>query len=460
MNAYPSSNTSRIPRERRKSTHPERHFWPMYVVASGILAISAGFLLGGSLFLLRLTGRRESSWQAAAIQAHGHVQLFGWGGLMVLGIGLHFLPRLFSVRIPRPSWPVAILVLMVSGLVLRAVCQPASAVRSEVATRVGTFGLVVAAVLELAAALMTAWLIATMLRRRMTASRRVPSAGVTALIGIAFSSFLIALLVNTIGSVQTARASDRLVPLATDNGTVILGLIGFLVAISIAMSARLFPLYVQTALPRERWLRATAVTLAAGVILKSSGTAMHGDALVGLGQVAQGVSFLCCLVALRVFESRWRLPRRQVKIATDPLQLHIVTSYIWLAAAGVFSVVDGFNRFGISVWEVPQDAERHMIGAGFITVLILGVGAEMLPGLARTPLRWPAARWMTLILANAAALVRVFPLLISGIPSQVADATMASAGLLGGAAIAVFLVNVPLKIRAGSTSDRQTSHVC
>lgn len=55
--------------------------WPPFVRTAIALAITAGFGLGGT------------RWPAAE-QAHGHIQVFGWAGLMVLGVGFHFLPRL------------------------------------------------------------------------------------------------------------------------------------------------------------------------------------------------------------------------------------------------------------------------------------------------------------------------------------------------------------------------------
>lgn len=60
---------------------------------------------------------------------------------------------------------------------------------------------------------------------------------------------------------------------------------------------------------------------------------------------------------------------------------------------------------------MSRDVEFHALGVGFITVLILGVGARLLPGFARRPLRNPALVWLTLALGNGTALLRVGPLL-------------------------------------------------
>ena len=86
------------------------------------------------------------------------------------------------------------------------------------------------------------------------------------------------------------------------------------------------------------------------------------------------------------------------------------------------------------------DAERHIIGAGFVTLLILGEGANLLPGFGRRPLRTQALVWTTLILGNLAALLRVGPVLLPGVlPSAW---LLSSAGLFGLLAILVFAINV------------------
>src|SRR3954454_21212899 len=61
---------------------------PPFIWTATLLAIVGGFGLGGSLFL------HQTAWPVPAAQAHGHVQLFGWAGLLILGVGLHLLPRL------------------------------------------------------------------------------------------------------------------------------------------------------------------------------------------------------------------------------------------------------------------------------------------------------------------------------------------------------------------------------
>jgi hypothetical protein len=61
--------------------------WPPFVHVSLWLTITAGFGLGGALFAAQAMCVPIGLWWLAAAQQHGHIQLFGWAGLMVLSVG-------------------------------------------------------------------------------------------------------------------------------------------------------------------------------------------------------------------------------------------------------------------------------------------------------------------------------------------------------------------------------------
>src|SRR5919199_70478 len=98
--------------------------WPAFVWAAVGLALSAGFGLGGALFAAPGLGLPIGAWWPAAAQVHAHVQLFGWAGLMVLGVGFHFLPRLRGRPLAHRERARTVLWLVAGGLVLRSVAQP------------------------------------------------------------------------------------------------------------------------------------------------------------------------------------------------------------------------------------------------------------------------------------------------------------------------------------------------
>lgn len=68
------------------------------------LLLDAGFGFGFAA-VLTLTSALAvplGPWWPALAQAHGHLQLYGWAGLFVLGVAFHFLPRLRGTPLTAP----------------------------------------------------------------------------------------------------------------------------------------------------------------------------------------------------------------------------------------------------------------------------------------------------------------------------------------------------------------------
>jgi uncharacterized protein involved in response to NO len=88
-------------------------------------ACVAGFPIGAHLSFVMGFGFALGPGFASFVQLHGHLQLMDWTGLFVMGISLHFLPRLAGVAIAQPQWLNRILWCMGSGLALRSVAHAA-----------------------------------------------------------------------------------------------------------------------------------------------------------------------------------------------------------------------------------------------------------------------------------------------------------------------------------------------
>ena len=103
---------------------PGRDVWQPFVASAISLSVIAGFGLGAGLFSLGALDRSSGAWWAAAAQVHGHIQYAGWAGLIVLGVGLHFLPRLAGAPSISRRRALQALALLLAGLMIRAVAQP------------------------------------------------------------------------------------------------------------------------------------------------------------------------------------------------------------------------------------------------------------------------------------------------------------------------------------------------
>lgn len=396
-------------------------FWPPFLRAGLALALVGGFGLGGALGASLAFGLPLGSWWPAAAQAHGHVQLVGWAGLTVLGVGFHFLPRLRGARLWRPELARVVLVLIVGGVVLRLVGQP--------------LGLRLAAAASGPLELAGAWLAVAMLictwRQGPPLAQRAGLRPVLPFFAVGFGGLLAALAMNAVGLVLAAVAGELLVAGAFDTWTVGLTLEGFLLPVAVGMSMRLFPLYFRTRPPNVPVAQAGLGLWEAGLLARLAG--------FGGGALVQAVAVMALVAGLGVFGRRTPLPRRPFRVFS-PIHLHALTAYGWLVVAALARLAGA------------ADSARHALGAGFVTLLILGVGAELLPGFAGRPLRDQRLPWATLGLGNAAALLRVIPALWP-LATPTAGALFAAAGLLGLLAVAAFGLAVPVVPRPGPGAD-------
>jgi uncharacterized protein involved in response to NO len=94
-----------------------------YIWAALAVALGAGLPIGVYLTFVLGFGVPVGAGFASLMQTHGHLQLVGWAGLFVMGISVHFLPRLAGVPLAAPQWLRRILGCMIAGLGVRALGQ-------------------------------------------------------------------------------------------------------------------------------------------------------------------------------------------------------------------------------------------------------------------------------------------------------------------------------------------------
>ncbi|HZS88066.1 MAG TPA: NnrS family protein [Chloroflexota bacterium] len=337
------------------------------------------------------------------------------------------------------------LALHASGLALRALAQSLLAVTGpsfapDVILRVCVVG---SGVLELVAVSLAVWLLAQTVRRGPPLQARKGLRPVLPFFLTSFGALWLALVVNLIGLLSMVEQGQTLVAEQADRLTRHLALYGFLVPVAIAMAERTFPLFLRTRLSNLDLLRGGLLLLAAGLILRlaADSTGLHG--VGGLGKLETGVALLLFVLASGIFAPRRPLPRQPVRVLSDPIQWHVISAYVWLAASALLLLVQGFADVRGEVMLAEDDAERHLLGAGFVTLLILGAGAYLLPGFARRPLRGHALLWATLVLANLAVVLRTAPLLLQAVFSASTSAALLSvAGLCGLLAVLLFGFNI------------------
>ncbi len=400
------------------------------LMAALLLGTGGGFVLACILTLTSMLHLVTGPWWTSVVQAHGHLQLYGWAGLFVIGVAFHFLPRLRGIPLAFPRLVPWILGCQVTGLVLRAFSQPLVTTTGADIYRVA---LGVSGVLEGIALPGAAWILIVTIIRGPSLAQRAAFRGVLPLIVGAFAALGFASIVNLI-NVVIAAASSGIIINTYDDLNVTLGLFGFLVPMALAMSAQSLPLYAGLDTFPRRILWPLAGTYMAGLILLCSSILANRQAaalpgmLDGSGMLLIGMVLLIFIgVFLNLMRKRGRLPRRVAELAPKrealassyrakvsiersafgPFVELIASAYIWAILASLLLVIDGGLLLlgGEPLFAI--DAIRHSLTVGFITLLICGIAPRMITGFSRGKIVSPHLVTITLWLGNIAALLRV-----------------------------------------------------
>jgi uncharacterized protein involved in response to NO len=423
--------------ERKPHQEPFSRVAPL-LSAALLLGTGGGFVLATVLTLTQALHVPLGSWWEALVQAHGHLQLYGWAGLFVLGVALHFFPRLRGAPLAMPKLVPRLLGALVTGLLLRALSQPLFVVAGGV---LWSILLVVSGILECLALVGAVYLLVMTARDAPPLRTRPALRGVLPFIMGAFAVLGITSCVNAVSVVMAATAGGLILPVS-DNLNVTLGLFGFLVPLALAMSAQSLPMYAGLdAFPRRflwplagiYWLGVLFTTI--GVVGGSQSGTWAGVS-EGLGMVLLGTVLLLFIsIFLRMMRRRGRLPQRVTQLAPSPqaaTQAYqnrirrerstygpfvalVASAYLWALLGGILLIVDGLTLLFGTGPLFAIDALRHSLTVGFITLLICGIAPRMLPGFSGSAIASPGLVSATLWLGNMATLLRVGPLLLAPI---------------------------------------------
>lgn len=423
--------------------------------AALLIGTGGGFALAAVLTLTTMLGLVTGPWWLALAQAHGHLQLYGWAGLFVIGVALHFVPRLRGNPLTRPRLVPWLLGALIAGLLLRALCQPLATLSNVALWRVA---LIASGVLEGAALLGIVSLITLTLTHGPKLTLRPAFRGVVPLVTIAFTSLGLAAIANLVNMVQVVTNAG-IVNSAGDDLNVTLGLFGFLAPMALAMSAQSLPMYAGLdAFPRKA-LWPLASSYVAGLALFCIGvpgllfSASLADALTGLGMLLIGGTMLIFIgVFLRLMRRRGRLPQRVAVLAPKPQALAqsyqtkvakergafgpfvglIASAYLWAMLAAFLLLIDGGALLAGIGMPLAFDAIRHSLAVGFIALLICGISPRLITSFSGGKILSPRLVTATLWLGNIAALLRVGSILFAPLLGAVNIVNFSLYGLLFG----------------------------
>ena len=393
----------------------------LFVVSALVVALTAGFGLGLWLLLARTLGLStgELPW-VALVQVHGTIQLFGFAGMFLMGVGLHVLPR-FRAAPPTPrSLALIAYTTTVSAILLRAITQPVLSFPGRpILLPLSGFLLVVGT---------TAFAIGALRALRGGANAHRPdelvmAAGVIAA-PIAAILFMLEFPLDAPVLLADQRADDRAgwTMLLACLATAILG-----------VWARLAPGFTATPPPRPSRLLAGATLWFIGATGVAAGIAFAPFVLLaGLVTIVWALGVFGATIARQGLVSHARLTRVAVRSAL----VWALAGSALLAWYQIRTLVAGAEPSYLEL-----SAARHAFALGFVTLMIFGVAARALPSFLGRRLWSERLQLATLVLGNAGVALRVFPQGL-GVQGDAAGWVVASSGAFAYAALALFAVNV------------------
>ena len=449
---------------------------PFVAAALGI-ALTAGF--GYAALLVAALGLRIplGAWWGAAVQAHGHAQLFGWMFLFVMGMGLYFLPRLRGAKLRRAQHAPWGLVLITGGIILHSIAQPALGFVYPASGWENLFLVLWAAsaVLELAGFLVLAQMLVMTELGKGRLSREAPAYPVFPFLALAAFSAALAFVSNLIGTLLAVAGLDATMAPGWDSITIQLMLYGLAIPMAFVFSVRNLPLFLRLALPPREAIRYLAFAFAVGLVLRVMpdvamifGQSPTWPIAVGaLGVITQGIVILVFIWQIDLLRRRppwtvYRAPdtRPDLEYLRKPtrrdypdageygrFELLLYSAYTWLAIAALIGIVRSLGFLLGSADLIPLDAERHALTIGFVTLLILGMAARMLPGFSgKRGVAFPNLVLLTFVLGNGAALLRIVPLFMP--TTALSLALLGISGAVGWFAVATLAVNLAWTLRS------------
>ncbi|HZR39568.1 MAG TPA: hypothetical protein VFB12_05600, partial [Ktedonobacteraceae bacterium] len=330
-------------------------------------------------------------------------------------------------------------------LLLRALSAPLLTIAGITIWRIVLF---LSGVLECIGQLLALVILALTARRGPPIASRPAYRGILPFLIGAFCAFGSAGIINLVNMLQAA-AGIGLVMSAGDDLNTTLGLLGFLLPMALAMSARSLPMYAGLEAFPQRVMWPLAASYLLGLIFACIGIGTEQLSILwltmleGLGMVLMGVVLIVFVgVFLRLMRSRGRLPQKVVQLAPRPARVArsyqirvlnerssygpfvalIASAYLWAVLGALLLIIDGGTLLFGAQLPIAFDAIRHSFAIGFIALLICGIAPRMLPGFSGGHIASSKLVTATLWLGNIAALLRVGSILAAPAFGALGDA--------------------------------------
>lgn len=443
-----------------------------YIWVACIMACGAGFAIAGHLSFVLGFSFRPGPGFTSFVQTHGHVQLLGWAGLMIMGISMHVMPRLAGVPLAYPHWRGWILWLITWGLGLRIVAHSVVAYLPSPGFEMALSVVALSSGLELAGIgfyieLMRRTIAGAPGEQMRPALQSIQPYMRSMLLG--WTTYMVINLLLGLSVIWQRQAAFP--PLWNDIAVrCFVGLV--LLPVAFAFSVRFLPLYLRIAPPSQPIHRMASVYFIGWglevlpllppvqLFIPPGSELLHH-----IGQIVKGLGIVWFVWRLGVLTQRARREKKASESGFGPYAELIMSAYVWLVVAAGCELLNGVGWWTGMSLSIRHDAVRHLYLMGFVTLLIFGVGTRMLPGMLHARrVAYPGLVHAMLWLGNAAVIGRVVlvglpgPLWQGAPPGVIAGARVAFAwsGILGLAAVFCLALNLWLTAKMASNQTTST----
>jgi hypothetical protein len=378
------------------------------------------------------------------VNAHGHAQIFGWVGLFIMGFAYQAFPRFKNTTLSHPRLAGLTWWMMVAGVLVRAIAEPLAAYWPW------TGGVAMAAaVIEVVAIGLFAYVLIATLR-----GSGKPLVFYDSYILCALSWFVIQAVYECVYLGATLTTTGReLVPLVATWQAPLrdLQIHGFAMLMILGVSQRLFHHVYGLPTPDTFLSRRALLLLNAAIIGESLGlvlmrTGGHAWVLLWYGSVLALTATVVGLVANWHIFGRAPEPDRSLKF--------LRTAYLWLFVSLGMLVLLPVYLYGVLPRIAPDSAAvstgfshayygatRHAITVGFVSLMIVGVAAKVVPTLNGVDRRGLSSLWPSFVLINTGCALRVVGQTLTDIVPSAFPVTALS-GLLEVTGLAVWGVHL------------------
>jgi hypothetical protein len=376
-----------------------------------VTALTLGAVWGAYLLLRIAFQGSFSAVRLHEVNAHGHAQIFGWVGLFVMGFAYQAFPRFKHTSLAHPRLALASFWMMVAGILCRSVAEPLVYLWPWLGEAA-----VGAAVLEVFAIGLFVWVIG-----RTFHTSKKPLVFYDGYILSALAWFLIQAVWETVYLAATVAATEpeQLLPLvATWQGALRdVQIHGFALLMILGVSQRLFPNFFGLPAPNRRLSVAVLIVLNTAVLGETTGMVLMrtvGQAWAALWYA----SVLLLTGGVGVLVSNWRIFSRPEE--PDRSLKFLRAAYLWLfVSLGMLVALPVYQLGLLPVWAPDSAAAqlgfshayygaiRHAITVGFISLMIVGVAAKVVPTLNGVDVHGLSPLWGPFVLINAGCALRV-----------------------------------------------------